>query len=148
MQTFVPEGRNLTKGFEALDYQRLGKQRVEAWQILNCLRGVDNDGAPKDHKGWVNHPATKMWEGHIAALARYGMLCCMEWRRRGYNDSLLERFRGVHDLFTMWGDADTLPTYLDDIADSHKSNLIRKLPEHYQPLWPTVSSDLPYIWPV
>ena len=74
MQTFAPEGTDIDLGFYRLDYRRLGKQRVEAWQILNVLRGVDNEGNPKEHKGWVNHPATRMWEGHIAALARYGFL--------------------------------------------------------------------------
>lgn len=31
---------------------------------------------------------------------------------------------------------------------SHRSNLIRKLPSHYGPLWPNVPDNLPYIWPV
>lgn len=147
MQTFAPEGRDLHKGFETLDYKRLGKQRVEAWQILNVLRGVDNEGNPKDHKGWVNHPATKMWEGRIGALAFYGMLCCKEWRKRGYNDTMLSRFTGVYLTYTEYGDDPTPPEFLDDIKESHQSNLIRKLPEHYQPFWPTVPDDLPYVWP-
>jgi hypothetical protein len=148
MQTFAPEGRYLIGGFQALDYRRLGKQRVEAWQILNVLRGVDNDGNPKEHKGWVNHPATKMWEGHIAALALYGVECCREWKRRGYKDTMLPRFESVLRMFTEYGDDPTPPSFLDDICISHRSNLIRKLPEHYQPLWPDVADDLPYVWPI
>ena len=147
MQTFAPEGRAIDHGFRALDYQRLGKQRVEAWQILNVLRGVDNEGNPKNHKGWVNHPATRMWDGHIAGLAFYGMLCCKEWISRGYNDSMLPRFEAVYVKYTEWGDDPTPPAFLDDVMESHRSNLIRKLPEHYQPLWPDVSDDLPYVWP-
>lgn len=148
MQTFAPEGRSIHLGFQKLDYQRLGKQRVEAWQILNVLRGVDNEGNPKDHKGWVSHPATKMWQGHTAALAFYGMLCCKEWKNRGYKDSLLVRFADVYVCYTEQGGNPTPPEFLDDIMESHRSNLIRKLPEHYQPLWPDVPDNLPYVWPV
>lgn len=148
MQTFAPEGRRIDLGFQALDYRRLGKQRVEAWQILNVLRGVDNEGNPKDHKGWVNHPATKMWRGHTAALAFYGMMCCREWKQRGFNDTMLSRFVSVYVSLVEDGDDPALPEFLDDIMVSHRSNLIRKLPEHYQPLWPEVDDSLPYVWPV
>ena len=148
MQTFAPEGRAIDHGFRALDYQRLGKQRVEAWQILNVLRGVDNNGDPKNHKGWVNHPATKMWDGHITALAYYGVKCCEEWIQRGYKDTMLPRFTAVLNEFLRYDGDPTPPEFLDDICISHRSNLIRKLPEHYQPLWPDVPDDLPYVWPV
>lgn len=148
MQTFVPEGTDLDLGFHHLDYRRLGKQRVEAWQILNVLRGVDNDGNPKEHKGWVNHPATRMWEGRIASLAHYGFRCCAEWKRRGYQDSLQERFRGVLDMHTYYGDDPTPPSFLNDIMISHRSNLIRKDPEFYGPIWPDTPLGLEYIWPV
>lgn len=147
MQTFAPEGLNLVLGFQRLDYRRLGKQRVEAWQILNVLRGVDNEGRPKDHKGWVNHPATRMWESHIPGLATYGMLCSAEWIQRGYNDTMYQRFSRVLAEYERHGMPIEVPTFLDDIALSHKSNLIRKFPEHYQQLWPDVPDDMPYYWP-
>jgi hypothetical protein len=41
MQTFAPEGQDIHLGFQRLDYRRLGKQRVEAWQILNSIRGIE-----------------------------------------------------------------------------------------------------------
>lgn len=150
MQTFVPEGSDLKLGFTRLDYKRLGKQRVEAWQILNVLRGVDNEGNPKNHKGWVNHPATKMWHGYTAGLAFYGMLCCQEWIRRGYNDTMLPRFTNVFlSLQSKNGALNNpvhLPDFLDDIADSHKSNLLRKEPDHYRQYWSDVPDDMPYDW--
>ena len=31
---------------------------------------------------------------------------------------------------------------------SHQSNLIRKMPEHYQKLFPDVPNNLPYVWPI
>ena len=55
MQTFMPY-EDFRKTFECLDYRRLGKQRIEAFQILRCLEGLTS--------GWKNHPAVKMWRGH------------------------------------------------------------------------------------
>ena len=69
---------------ECLDYRRLGKQRVETWQIYRALTGQST--------GWVNHPATKMWRGYKQALLYYGICMCREWIKRGYNDTMLPRF--------------------------------------------------------
>ena len=38
VNTFLPYP-DFVKSAKALDYKRLGKQRVEAWQILRALRG-------------------------------------------------------------------------------------------------------------
>ena len=60
MQTFVPyPDCKLTA--ECLDYRRLGKQRVEAMQIINCLEGTGSTH-------WTRHPAVRMWVGHTTAL--------------------------------------------------------------------------------
>lgn len=40
------------------------------------------------------------------------------------------------------------PWLTDEFCLSHRSNLIRKDPNHYRPLWPDVPDNLPYIWPV
>lgn len=148
MQTFVPDGPHLYDGFLKLDSKRLGKQRVEAWQILNVLMGVDNSGKPKEHTGWVNHPATRMWYGHESALAFYGYLCCRVWLERGYKDSLLIRFSGR--WFQLNGGAQPLlPEWLSDsrVYISHRSNLLRKNRDHYYPYWPNLADDMPYFWP-
>jgi hypothetical protein len=136
MQTFVPYGSDFNANAHVLDRQRLGKQRVEAWQIIRALTGQS--------RGWVNHPATKMWSGHIEALAQYGAVMCREWIARGYNDSLLEKFYPL--LPSMQSD---WPEWLDreDVMLSHRSNLIRKRPDIYGPIWPSVAGDLPYVWP-
>ena len=55
MQTFLPY-KSFRNSFESLDYKRLGKQRVEARQVLNILRDKTQT------KGWRNHPITKMWK--------------------------------------------------------------------------------------
>lgn len=137
MQTFVPHGADFKRNAEVLDRQRLGKQRVEAWQILLTLT--------EGRKGWSNHPAVKMWDGHIEALAQYGIVMCREWIGRGYKDTLLERFyQFAPTMDSAW------PAWLEraDVMLSHRSNLVRKMPVHYGMLWPDVPNDLPYVWPV
>jgi hypothetical protein len=146
MQTFVPEGQDISLGFKHLDYRRLGKQRVEAWQILNSIRGIDNYGNALMTRGWISHPATKMWSEYPRALAYYGILCCEEWLNRGYRDSLLERFGDVYEMLKF--EDPSMPPFLDDIMESHRSNLIRKYPEYYIPIWPNTPNNLPYIWPI
>jgi hypothetical protein len=127
-----------------LDRQRLGKQRVETLQLLNALdRRLD--------KGWKNHPATRMWEGFPIALIEYGEAICSEWISRGYKDSVFEKLQEKrwHGAFIGNGTSD-MPPWLGDEAfhRSHQSNLIRKNPEHYSPLFPGVPNDLDYIWPL
>lgn len=137
MQTFIPYGPYFAMGAQALDMKRLGKQRVEAWQILNTLRGVS--------KGWANHPAVKMWAGYETALITYGIVHCNEWINRGYKDTLMPRFMAaVIDSELI------IPTWLEDkyMQETHRSNLIRKFPDHYGPLWPDTPPNLPYVWPV
>jgi hypothetical protein len=132
VNTFLPYA-DFIESAKALDYRRLGKQRVEAWQILNALRGQT--------KGWTNHPITKMWRGHERALCEYGIAICDEWIKRGYKDTMRERFIAIHSELPDTG----LPLWLGDKAvhRSHKSNLKRKDSNHYQF---DVPNDLPYTW--
>lgn len=136
MQTFLPYP-SFRDSARVLDYRRLGKQRVEAKQILLALA---NGGA------WANHPATKMWRGYHFALAAYGVSICEEWIARGYNDSLLSFF---YDNGHASDEPCTLPPWLGTPAfhASHRSNLLRKDPEFYGKYGWTESPDLPYIWP-
>lgn len=138
LQTFLPYP-SFIESAAVLDYKRLGKQRVEAKQILKALRG--------EMKGWRNHPATRMWVGHEGALCSYGAVMCYEWwDERGHKDSLLGYFLRMQMDYNSL----ELPPWIGDEAVhiSHRSNLIRKYPEWYGHLWPDVPDDLPYIWPV
>ena len=81
MQTFLPY-KSFGKSFESLDYRRLGKQRVEAMQILNVL--LDRT----ETKGWRNHPIVRMWVGYEPALQLYHNLCITEWINQGYNNTM------------------------------------------------------------
>ena len=78
MQTFLPYP-SFSHSAKVLDYRRLGKQRVEAKQILNALR---KGGA------WSRHPATLMWRGYEHALTAYMNAMINEWVARGYNNTM------------------------------------------------------------
>lgn len=139
MQTFLPFA-DFTQSAVVLDRARLGKQRVENLQIMKALVIPGS--------GWGNHPAVKMWGGHEYSLWEYHVEIVLEWLRRGYKDTCLEK---MEDLMLLTRPSlDIEPPWLGDPAfhTAHQSNLIRKKPEHYGPLFPDVSDDLPYVWPV
>jgi len=136
MQTFLPSPHFKLSAMY-LDRQRLGKQRLECHQLLRALRG--------ETTGWVNHPATKMWRGFEASLAEYGLAVCGEWVRRGYADSLAAKITAMgHKIPAV------PPPWLGDgrLHSSHRSNLLRKFPDHYGRFGWEEPSDLPYYWPV
>ncbi len=136
MNTFLPYP-DFAESARVIDRQRLGKQRVEVLQLLRVLTGQT--------KGWANHPATRMWRGYEHALASYGHRVCEEWIRRGYRDTCLAKIGALAMPLRYTGE----PFWLGDEAfhASHRSNLLRKDPEHYGRLGWVEPSDLPYVWP-
>lgn len=136
MQTFMPYA-SFRDTAKCLDYRRLGKQRVECVQILKALRG--------ETKGWTNHPATKMWRGYEDALGLYMNTIILEWIDRGYNNNM-----PFYDFGDRLGYLVDLPRWFGrpDFHAAHRSNLLRKDPEHYSQFGWTESPDMEYIWPV
>lgn len=140
MNTFLPLA-DYAASAATLDRQRLGKQRVEALQILIALsRGP---GAP-----WYSHAATRMWLGHERSLAAYGLAVCAEWILRGYRDTCVGKIEALSQRFTEATRVD--PPWLgrEALHLAYRSNLVRKAPEHYRQYWPQVPADLSYVWPV
>ncbi|MEV7197030.1 MSMEG_6728 family protein [Streptomyces sp. NPDC093510] len=149
MQTFLPYS-DFTRSAAVLDRARLGKQRVEALQVL---RGLTVPGY-----GWRHHPAVRMWTGYEEALVRYGLDVCAVWVAEGRTDTCATtlvtdytRHRpgaSVREQSQLADDGE-LPPWLGDPAfhRSHRSALVRKAPEVYSPLFPDVPDDLPYLWP-
>lgn len=133
MQTYLPYS-DFAKSASVLDRQRLGKQRVEAKQIYLALT--------QPGYGWKSHPATLIWRDRTGALVDYGIAMCVEWRQRGYNDSLLPWFEARREANA------SRPSLIgyEPFHRSHMSNLIRKKPEWYGPMFPGVPNDLPYVW--
>ena len=135
MQTFVPETTSFTSIAQVLDRQRLNKQALEGWQILMTLLELDPQGNHRVPKGWVNHPAVKMWRGHEMALylraVQLGIIT--EASSNPYWISNQEQFK--------------------EIASSHRVALLNKDYEWYSQFgWPEDRGYKPetyeYIWPV
>jgi len=138
MQTFLPYP-DFRKSAQCLDMKRLGKQRVEVLQLLNSFH-------KPNYKGWKNHPAREMWRGFENGLVEYGKIICEVWKERGYKDTCWEKINSFLDNSKPF----TLPNWIGDetVHLSHKSNLIRKFPDHYKTFWPDVPDDIEYVWPV
>ena len=171
MQTFLPYP-DFEQSAKSLDNKRLGKQRVECLQILQTLqKGPYFCPSCKEHKTrtneyktgykcpdceckmkltpWYNHPAVKMWKGFEIALVRYGWYMCHEWIKRGFKDNLTHRILNFVPKDKNVDDA-IYPAWIGkkEFTLSHKSNLIRKNPLYYIPIFgKDIPNNLPYLWP-
>lgn len=141
MQTFLPF-ESFTMSAAVLDTKRLGKQRVEAWQIYKALTVHDY--------GWKNHPAVKQWTGYEYALLQYGIDICNAWIWSGYKDTMKQRFVDtLGDNTVVWPNWLGLATY----HDSHKRILLEKNFMHYRIHFGFEETDRvmrlkpQYVWP-
>lgn len=138
MQTFLPYP-DFAASLATLDTKRLGKQRVEAMQLVNSTLKLAQD--PTAKTGWANHPARNMWNGYLDALKLYHNLSIQEWVRRGYKNTM--------KLYDLPQDI-LLPAWVGDerVHRSHRSNLLRKDAAHYGKFGWLEANDIPYFWPV
>lgn len=165
MNTFLPY-ESFIKSAQCLDYKRLGKQRVEAWQIYLALQkgefticskcqgtGFGNiieiecnkcKGIGKIKTAWYNHPIVQMWKGYEGDLLFYGLTMCMEWRKRGYIDNLAIRFIKEFKKVKFTG----LPKWLGNrkFHSAMRSNLLRKDKKYYSKFGWKEKDNLPYYW--
>lgn len=163
MQTFVP----LTSSFEdiarTLDRARLNKQALEGWQILMTLLELDPQGEHRTPKGWVNHPAVRMWRGHEMSLYLYIQAMVEEWKRRGYKSTIGDKAKATImraiSLELIPATNSGVPDWISDmslfkeIASSHRLALLSKDYEWYSQFgWPEDTGARPetydYLWPV
>ena len=137
VNTFLPYA-DFKQVAKALDNKRLGKQRVEAFQILKANLGLT--------QGWRNHPAAVMWRGNEGLLAAYALVICKEWRDRGFFDNTSQQIIELMKQYNL-KPIRRKPWWLgnEEFHESHQSNLKRKLPEHYNF---DVADDMPYKWPM
>lgn len=131
MQTFLPVA-NFQASAEMLDYRRLGKQRVEARQLIETILGIKS--------GWANHPAAHMWQYHVSALMRYHDVCIREWVRRGYVNTMPMFNPRVYELPPWFGD--------EQFHTTHRAALLHKDPAFYQKYDWKEEPKLAYLWPV
>lgn len=134
MQTFLPVA-SFVDSAKILDYRRLGKQRVEADQILSTLL--------IGKSGWSNHPAVKMWRGYEIGLALYRDTMIKEWISRGYRNTMPLALDYSSKIIV------EIPPWVGDpeFHASHRSNLLRKDPQFYGRYGWIESPDAPYVWP-
>jgi hypothetical protein len=68
---------------------------------------------------------------------------------RNVGERLLPQFRDAAWSVLRAGDDSGAPPWLgcDEFHSSHRSNLLRKLPEHYSQFGWSEPNDLPYVWP-
>ena len=141
MQTFITREDYIDTAKD-LDVKRLGKQRVEAYQILKALLGESN--------GWVNHPATKMWQNYEYELALYGLAVSVEFLERGYDGfNMIEIFNSYmvklndrnKEEYPWWAQE-------HEFRLSHQSNLLRKDPIYYGDKFQGIPNNYPYLWPL
>ena len=136
VNTFLPYA-DFVQVAQSLDDRRLGKQRVEALQILKANLGLT--------VGWRNHPAAVMWRGHEGMLAKYAITMCNEWEKRGYVDNTKGQVIELMKLYKLIPIKKPWWLGAEKFHESHQSNLKRKLPEYYDF---DVDDDIPYKWPM
>jgi Pyrimidine dimer DNA glycosylase len=149
MQTFLPYP-NFAASAAALDDRRLGKQRVEALQVLRALT--------RPGYGWQHHPVVRMWAGFPDGVAAYGLAVCTAWTGRAHSDTcaatiaadLAAAGRPPPRTQAELAEHDELPSWIGDerVHRSHRSALVRKDPRFYGPLFPDADPGEGYFWPV
>lgn len=137
MQTFLPYP-DIRQSLSVLDNKRLGKQRVEAYQIISAItKRPKLDGTP--YKGWLNHPCSIMWRNNVELL-KYYMNCCIdEWESRGFKNTMIREDVSEPTSYPKWFGNKLF-------HDSHKANLLKKEPEYYSQYNWGVNPNNPYIW--
>ena len=143
MQPFLPYP-DFAMSAACLDMKRLGKQRIEARQIYNCITTGST--------GWRNHPAIRMWRGYELALACYHDAIIREWLDRGYNSTMTRLIScNVNEVEAYMAKyAVVMPPWFGTLEfhASHRSNLLRKDAAWYGQFGWAEPHDLPYVWPV
>ena len=137
MQTFLPY-TDFRESLRSLDNKRLGKQRVEAYQIISAITGRPRkDGKP--YRGWVNHPCSVMWRDYVNALKIYYNDSIDVWKERGFKNTM--QYESIEGEFEQ-------PKWLgnEEFHSSHRANLLRKDMNYYSAQGWQENPEDPYLW--
>lgn len=143
---FLPYA-DFKRSLECLDDKRVGKQRVEASQIINTIIKMKSN--PDMKMGWKNHPALQSWKDNLNALVDYYNKSLEEFASRGFKNIKLQPMEIKGDIVYPWW------LGYSQIHLSHQASLIRKKPDYYIKLFKKNFCDsatiphltLGYIWP-
>lgn len=142
-----------------LDKQRLNKQKVEAKEILDASL-IDSNIQQNIRRGWINHPAVKMWKGYSNGLRYYFNKITEECINRGMKNNMQlyefteNQLNNIHQetieeylaqkeyIITerqeqINFDKIILPWWFnwEPLWLSHRASLCRKLPAYYEPIF-------------
>lgn len=125
-----------------LDYRRLGKQRVEARQMITAIEEFEKNGVKS--KGWFNHPGTQMWIGYVENLKLYFNVMCKEWVNRGYKQNM-----DFYELDPIKSQIKPYWVEWKPLHYSHMASLLRKDTKYYYTklTYPYLYNIFGYIWP-
>lgn len=138
VNTFLPYA-DFSQSASVLDMKRLGKQRLEARQIIRILEGQTTT------KGYRNHPAVAMWKDNVEALKLYYNTIVKEWINRGYKNTM--------ELYEIGSETSNIPMPWwfnnPDFHYAHQASLVRKNETYYQDKFQLPKKYLKkgYIWP-
>lgn len=133
MQTFLPEN-NFVASARALDNTRLNSQLNEGARIMTAL---------VTGKGWIHHPATKMWIGHENSFLEY--LCAIKRECKARHIDYTAHWTVIQRM-TGWAEDSDFPRiirggdypewWMDDeqrrrIVTTHRGRLWQKDPVFY-----------------
>jgi hypothetical protein len=154
MNTFLPY-KSFKQSARCLDNKRLGKQRVECYQIMLVLLDLQprlKNSKKKERKGWKNHPAVLMWKGYEGQLYIYWTEISDEWKKRGFKNE----GNDLNLKYVYKEKVEKIIFYLDPpkwlgkkiFHSSHRSNLLRKDKVYYSQFKWKEADNLEYYWPI
>ena len=138
MQTFLPYP-DFKKSLESLDNKRLGKQRVETYQLIAGLESRLTLTGKAYSKSRINHPISQMFRNNIPALKQYLNDSIDVWVARGKNNTMKKEVITEKIVMPVWFGDETF-------HKSHRANLLRKDAIYYGAHGWTDNSKLPYRW--
>jgi hypothetical protein len=159
LQTFLTDATtDFAVTARKLDNKRLNKQALEAWQIMMTNLSLDPSGNHRVPRGWVSHPATKMWRGYEPVLLTYIRAMTDEWVARGYKTTIFDKAEStlrvayenalnISEEYPEWMLCETL----GKVAQTHRVALLCKNYEWYSQFeWEEDNGKAPesyeYIW--
>lgn len=157
MQTFLPLA-DLKENAKCLDRLRLGKQRVEARDILVVLLGRPSWCSEKQYNYLIsrykNHPAVLQYKGNELFLLHYLRYICDEWVNRGYEENcFLQAAEACQSILEGKNPFDLIgvipPYWLNDgFRARHRAALLYKDIRHYKQFCWRERPEICYYWPV
>lgn len=125
MQTFLTY-KSFKDTAKSLDNKRLGKQRVEALQILSVVQWYANPIGKTP--AYFHHPACLQWIGHEGALRGYLNAMIDEWVRRGFKNNMKRQELGDIPMIKPWW---MESPYIQEVNRTHRQRLMQKDLNYY-----------------